>query len=64
MRDWPMSDSNFGSAKLRRPFLAWLKQEAARRGTTIYDLVEELVARGGHRPWAAPSTTKRRSGTT
>lgn len=43
--------NDFASAKLRRPFLAWLKQEAARRGVPMYDLVEELVARGGRRAW-------------
>ena len=43
--------SDFGSAKLRRPFLAWLKREAARRGVPMYELVEELAARGGPRAW-------------
>ena len=45
--------TDFATAKLARPFVVWLKLEAARRGVPIYELVEELVARGGPRPWRA-----------
>ena len=31
--------------------VAWLKQESARRGIPMYEVVEELIARGGPRPW-------------
>lgn len=46
--------NDFASVKLSRPFVAWLKREAARRGIPMYEVVEELVARGQHpRPWNA-----------
>lgn len=44
----------FASCKLRRSFVVWLKQQAARRGVPIYELVEELAARGRSRPWQPP----------
>ncbi len=43
--------TEFASVKLARPFVAWLKREAARRGVPMYELVEELAARGMPRPW-------------
>jgi len=43
--------TDFASCKLRRQFVAWLKQQAALRGVPIYELVEELAARGQSRPW-------------
>jgi hypothetical protein len=43
--------TDFASCKLRRSLLVWLKQQAARRGVPIYELVEELIARGQVRPW-------------
>jgi hypothetical protein len=43
--------NDFASVKLRRPFLAWLKREAARRGLPMYEVVEVLVSRLGVRPW-------------
>ncbi len=48
--------NDFASVKLTRPFVAWLKQEAARRGIPMYALVEDLAERAGHRPWL--SSTK------
>jgi hypothetical protein len=50
------SKVEFASVKLTRPFSAWLKLEAARRGVFMYELVEELVARGfgGRRVWETP----------
>jgi acyl-CoA reductase-like NAD-dependent aldehyde dehydrogenase len=47
------TEADFASVKLARPFAAWLKRESARRGTFMYELAEELVARGygGRRPW-------------
>ena len=39
------------STKIARPFLGWLKIEAARRGVPMYELIEQLIARGGPRPW-------------
>jgi len=46
-----MKSSEFASVKLARTFVVWLKREAARRGISMYELVEELCARGGVRPW-------------
>jgi hypothetical protein len=44
--------TEFASIKLARPFVAWLKREAARRGVPMYELVEVLVAKAGVvRPW-------------
>lgn len=43
--------TEFASVKLARPFVAWLKREAARRGVPMYELVEELVSRGQKRFW-------------
>lgn len=43
--------TEFASIKLARPFVAWLKREAARRGVSMYELVEELVCRGREKPW-------------
>jgi hypothetical protein len=37
--------NDFASIKIRRAFLAWLRQEAARRGIFVYELVEELAVR-------------------
>lgn len=39
--------------KIKRDFLVWLKMESARRGVFIYDLIEELAARGyaGKKIW-------------
>lgn len=39
------------SIKLSRPFLLWLKIEAARKRLPMYALLEKLVDRGGVRPW-------------
>ena len=47
----PVLRTEFASIKLARPFVAWLKREAARRGVYLYVLVEELVARGQKAPW-------------
>jgi len=44
--------NDFASIKLSRPFVAWLKREAAKRGVPMYELVEQLVARGMQRPWS------------
>jgi hypothetical protein len=42
----------FASAKIRRPLLAWLKVEAARKGVPMYKLLEHLVAKAVHgRHW-------------
>jgi hypothetical protein len=42
----------WASAKLRRPFVAWLKIEAARRGVFMGDLLETLVEQSiGRAPW-------------
>lgn len=42
------------SIKVRREFLVWLKQTAAKRGCFVYEVLEELVAQGiGSRPWVA-----------
>lgn len=49
--------TDFASCKLRRPFVMWLKQQAARRGVPLYELVEELAARGRSKPWAGPTAT-------
>jgi hypothetical protein len=38
--------NNFASVKLRRPFVVWLKREAARRSVPMYELVEELCTKG------------------
>lgn len=54
--------TDFASVKLRRPFLTWLKVEAARRGVPMYDLVEELVARGGRRAWGGSKGISRKKG--
>ena len=43
--------TDFATVKLARPFAAWLKVEAARRGVFMYELIEELVAQGKKRPW-------------
>ena len=47
------SASDWASIKLRRPFVVWLKGEAARQGIFMGELVEELVTRalGGRVPW-------------
>ncbi len=52
--------TDFASCKLRRPFVAWLKQQSARRGVPIYELLEELAARGQSRPWDAKSSAENR----
>jgi hypothetical protein len=55
--------TEFASVKLARPFVAWLKREAARRGIPMYELVEELAARGLRRPWRQPAReAERREG--
>lgn len=47
-----MKADNFASIKLSRPFVAWLKRQAAARGVPMYELVEELCARVyGKKPW-------------
>ncbi len=52
MRD-AIPKTDFASVKLARPFVAWLKREAARRGIPMYELVEELASRGMPvRPWS------------
>lgn len=43
--------TEFASVKLSRPFVVWLKQQSARRGIPMYELVEELVSRGQKRFW-------------
>ena len=45
--------TDFVTIKVKREFLVWLKMESARRGVFIYDLIEELAARGyaGKRVW-------------
>ena len=54
--------TDFASAKFARPILAWLKREAARKGLPMYELVEELVARGGPRPWVPQLPRRARNG--
>jgi predicted DNA-binding ribbon-helix-helix protein len=49
--------TEFASIKLTRPFVIWLKREAARRGLHMYQLVEELASHGGSRPWTRSSST-------
>ncbi len=49
--------SGFASMKVKREFLAWVKREAARRGLPMWDLVEDLFAHGGPRPWRARTAT-------
>jgi hypothetical protein len=50
--------TEFASVKLSRPFVAWLKREAARRGICMYELVEELAARGQPKPWLVKESTR------
>lgn len=53
--------NEFASVKLARPLVAWLKQQAARRGIPMYELVEEMCAtRVGKRPWRAGADEERR----
>lgn len=52
--------TDFASVKLSRPFVSWLKREAAVRGLPMYELVEEMVGRGGSRPWRSETTPDRR----
>jgi hypothetical protein len=50
---------DFASIKLSRSFVAWLKRESARRGVPMYELVEQLVARGmPQRPWDPTGSAK------
>jgi hypothetical protein len=43
----------WATCKLRRPFVVWLKVQAARRGATMGELVEEFAERAmGSAPWA------------
>lgn len=46
-----MEKNDFASVKLPRPFLVWLKLEAARQSIPIYQLLENLVAKGRAKPW-------------
>ena len=43
----------FATVRLRRPFVRWLRMEAARRETFIYEILEDLAARslGDKTPW-------------
>lgn len=45
--------TEFSSAKLSKPFLLWLKVEAACKGRPMYEVLENLVAQGlkNRRPW-------------
>ena len=47
--------NNFGTMKVRKSFLAWLKRESARRGLFIYEMVEDIasVALAGATPWGS-----------
>jgi len=46
--------SKWANVKLRRPFVRWLKIEAAQRGQFMGELVEKLVADSlGASPWLA-----------
>lgn len=48
----------FASARLRQTFLRWLKIESAKRRVPMYELIEELIARGGPRPWRSQKQPK------
>ena len=52
------ASTDFRTMKVRGEFLAWLRQESARRGIFIYELVEELTSRSlaGKRPWRGSAT--------
>lgn len=54
----------FATIKIRSPFLAWLRVEAARRGCFLYELIEEHAGRSfpGEPPWKRE--TKRQKKTT
>lgn len=49
----PKRSSDFSSVKLRNEFVAWLRQEAARRGVFLYELIEDITSRtiAGRTPW-------------
>lgn len=44
---------DFAPVRLRARFVHWLKVEAAKRGISMYRMVEEVAASGqrGRRPW-------------
>jgi hypothetical protein len=47
-----MKAQDFASVKVSRPFAAWLKREAAKRGVPMYELIEQLAEIGlRQRPW-------------
>jgi hypothetical protein len=49
------SVTEFGSVKMRKGFLQWLKIEAAKQGVPMYELIENLAAKtwdGRGRPWS------------
>ena len=49
----PPGSNRFSTMKVRTDFLAWLRRESARRGTFLYEVIEEIMARsyGGMKPW-------------
>jgi hypothetical protein len=58
------NSTNFRTMKVRSEFLAWLRQESARRGIFLYELVEELASRSlaGRKPWRDASAPERLPG--
>lgn len=48
--------NQFSTMKVRSQFLTWIKQEAARRGIFMFQVLEETAAAtlGGAKPWERP----------
>lgn len=45
------SKQQFSSLKVPKPFLLWLKVEAAKKGISMYEYIEQLVWPRGKKPW-------------
>jgi hypothetical protein len=46
------NSEDFATIKIREPFRRWLKQQAAKRGTPMYRVLESMVAfELRDRPW-------------